>query len=428
MKTLIAFLFLAAATVHAQTSPAQAQGGTPAIPKDGTSRSDFAAQSVFDRIAKEVAKRSGHPEDLDSIGRASLRITFLMDSSQNTAKDFLPVFEKKLVSGILRRIGNAQLKASVSQDQLDLVSVYPYQLHLIQDPKWSLSDRVLKKGEGTVEAVIDHIPPQRVQVAGEGELGHDSSGARAALIKLLGPNANSGDRQNLIIQMTPTAVNSDPKDPENNKKLVEEDARAGLLDGTDFSVFDDDGRFYQTDAPGQGVSASDVHVWVYGPQNFKLVAAGTGSPAPQAGPVGQNANAPDSAGPPVPLIIVGVLVLAAIGYVIYRFTLKVPVEMDGEIAKAGFSRPIAVIVAGGKIGENTLQISPQRKGNVGEGLKVGEITMPLLFGGPKISGAGGHTMYVLNSSTPELSLGQRVTNISFGKGEARTATIPFKLK
>jgi hypothetical protein len=419
MKTLRALLLSLVATTLVAAAAAQSPSG----PQDGTSRSDFAAQSVFDRLSKEVAKRSDHPDDPNAIGRASLRIAFLMDSSQNTAKDFLPVFEKKVVAGILRRIGIAQLNAKATDDHLDLISIYPYQLHLIQDPKWSLTDRPLKKGEGTVEAVIDHIPPQRVAVAGESELGHDSSGSRAALAKLL---PQSGDRQDLIIQMSPTAINSDPKDPENNKKLVEQDARTGLLDGTGYVAYDDDGRYYQTDAPGQGVSASDVHIWVYGPESFKLANA----PAPAAGAPAGGAppTSADSAGPPIPLIIFGLLVVAGVIYVVYRFTLTVPVEMDGEIGKTSFTRPLAILVAGGKGGQNALQIPPQRKGNVGEGLKVGEITMPLLFGGPKISGAGGHTMYVLNSSTHELPLSRKVSNVAFGKGDARTAAIPFKLK
>jgi hypothetical protein len=414
MKYILLLLLMVLSVAHAQDS-----GGSDA----GTSKSDLAAQSIFDRLSREVASRSGTPQVDSAIGRAPLHITFLMDSSQNSAKDFLPVFEKKVVAGVLRRIGLAQAKAAIDPAQDDSVSVFPYQLRLIDDSAHILSDSVLQKGAGTVEKAIDKIPSQRIPVAGEGELGHDSSGARSEIISKL--RSDGSDRQNIIIQMTPTSVNSDPSDPSLNAKMVRVDARAGALDGTGFVVYNDDGRYYQTDPPGQGVSASDVHVWIYGPSTIHLLPANSPQDLSNAAKPQADQSA---ASAPIALYAILAVAAVAVGYLVYRFMLKIPVEMDGEIAKAGFSRPVSIVVSGGKLGENCLQISPQLKGTVGDGLKVGQITVPLLFGGPRVSGGGGHTMFVSNSAAPEISLTRKARPLAFGKGSARTEAIPFKLR
>ncbi|HSI74153.1 MAG TPA: hypothetical protein VK934_13330 [Fimbriimonas sp.] len=393
------------------------QSADPTAP---TSRSNEVAQSVYDRIAREVSARSSNPDDASVIGRNPMRIVFLIDTSQATEKDFYPPFVGKVVAGVLRRIGKAQMDAKVPDDALVDVWFYPYQLDLIRDPAHVLKGERLKRGGGIVQKVFAAVPKARVSVPGEGKRGHDSSKARRSLVEELGPA--SGARETLIVQITTMPTNSDPDRPENHARIKGIDARSGLLEDTDYVAYSDEGRYYQTDAPGGGVSPSDIHVWLYGPSRFDVPAVVTAQPVRRP--------TPPVAQPPSDYTLLIILLILAIPliYVVYRLLLKFPVMLGDQVQRMGVLKPLSIVTAGHKGGEGYIQIPPERLGQLGKAQKVGEIKVPFLFGGPRVNGAGGHSLHRSKAPAADLPLVKKPVEVEFVKGENRSELVKLSLR
>ncbi|CAN5717828.1 hypothetical protein BH11ARM2_BH11ARM2_26770 [soil metagenome] len=384
-----------------------------------TSRSDAAVKSVADRIRREVAERSGTPDDAEAAARNPLHLVFLLDTSQAGTKDDYGEFARKFIAGLLREFGGGQKRAGVSDDALDDVSFYPYQMDLITDDAHTLRTKRLKAGEGTVQAVQSLVPNVRIPIPGETDRGHDSTTARHTLLTQLG--SSMGPRETVVVQITPQSQNADPDRPENDAKIKAIDARSGGLEDTDYVVYRDDGRYFQTDPPGKNVAPSDVYVWVYGPARFDV---------PPATPVAATPAAPKPVVPPpkpfpILLVALGIPVLLVLGYVGWRLTVKYPVKIAGEVARVGTSAPLAIKTAGSAKGdERALLVPRERQGTLGPGLKVGEVTVPFLFGGPRVFGSGGYTLKS-GGATPSvpLPLSAKPTSVVFAKGEAATEPI-----
>ena len=400
------------------------------VPAEPTSRSDEVAKSIYDRIAKEVSIRSGNPNDPEAIGRNPMRVVFLVDTSQATDKDYFPPFVAKVAAGVLRRIGGAQLAAKMSDDALDDVWFYPYQLDLIQDAEHVVTGQRLKKGGGTVQKIVDAIPAKRLPIPGEGNRGHDSSKSRRTLIDLLG--RASAERETVIIQVTTMPANSDPDHPENHAKITGIDARSGLLEGTDYMVYQDDGRYYQTDSPGGGVSAADVHVWLYGPAKFEVPPPSADQTTTTGSTTGGTTGTTGGGEQPKPINPVVFVILvpigAAVGYLAYRFFAKFEVSLGDERRKVGTTSPIAIVTVGHKGGNQTVQISAQKLGQLSKGVIVGQISVPFFAGGPRIKGDGGHQLYVNSAQVTELQLGRKESQVAFGKGDLRSDLVKVAKK
>lgn len=398
----------------ALVSSSFAQGGS-----GPTSRADATVQAVYDRLAREVAERSGNAHDLEAVGRNPMRIVFLVDSSQASEKDYYNEFVRKVASGLLRKIGMAQSAARVSDDARDDVWLFPYQMDLIREA--AVKSKRLKSGEGTVQAIMSGVPNARIPQAGETNRGHDSSRARRSLMAELGPAF--GPRETVIVQVTPTSANADPDHPDNDQRIKNLDARTGLLDGVDYVVYRDDGRYFQTDAPGRGIAPSDVYIWLYGPARFEV-------PPKSVAPILHPSPTDGTPAHPAPIgLYLGLAALAVVAaYLAYRLTLKIPVRLGNEVRKVGPMGTVKIMTAGGKGGEDVLLIPDERRGNVGGAVKVGEINLPFFAGGPKVAGAGGYTLSVNNSPKSDIPLSSKPTLARFAKGDQSTTVIELSTK
>ncbi len=325
MKPIAVLLFLASTLSFCWAQ----DGGTSTL----TSRSEEAAKVVYKRMSEEVANRSGTSPEADPMGQMHLKIYFLQDTSQASARadyvDFVRTFSRRL----LHLIGVAQSKAQLSSARRDLISYYPYQMHLITLKNRFISGAPLipkALGGTTIEQIARTIPNQRIPVAGETSLGHDSSGARRELLDRL-----HSDPKTLIIQITPSTLNQDPDHPANDAKIVKINSRTGLMDGTEFVPYDEADIPFQTDQGGLSDSQrpTDVHIWLYGPTGFDLSSTSTGTSSGGTDTAGRNGGASGvtvQTSSPLLIIFLGVIGIALCG-LLYRFLLlKITVEVGNQ--------------------------------------------------------------------------------------------------
>ncbi|RYG48030.1 hypothetical protein EON79_05670 [bacterium] len=403
------FLLLLATSAFAQTDEKR------------PSRSAAAIQSVANLIRNNVAGAS-NPKKAEVAAKNPMHVVFLVDTSQAGKDDYIE-FTAKFIDGVLKQLGGDQAEAKVADDGLHDVQFFPYQMDLIELPDRALTPaRPLKKGAGTVQAIKDLLPHQRIPVPGEGMRGHLSAKARRTLIDKLG--SSQGARETLIVQITPREIDSDPDHPENDIAVKRQSAYNALLAGTDYVAYNEGGSKWQTDPPGDNVPSTDVFVWVYGPSKFNLPAV---APVPVPTPIEIEREEPKK-GLPIALFAgLGVLALV-VGYVIYRFVAKFPVKVGDERGWVTFSSPLAIKSAGGKGGGRAILIAKERQGGVGPDIKLGEVTVPLLFGGPRVFGSGGYTMKQ-NAATPPvaLPLTKKPIAVAFTKPDGSTDLINISL-
>ncbi len=384
------------------------------------STSNEAALTIYKRLAKEIAVRTGKSDDLTVIARLPLRIVFLQDVSRSSAQADYVDFTRNFCSRFLTELGKAQGKLGIAPEKRVLVSYYPYQHHIYQRSN-VVKDVQLRPRAGVVDLIASTIPNQRISVRGESPLGHDSSGSRRQLIQLLGDTSNV-----VIIQITPSTLNEDPDNPRNERIIKRFDARTGQLDSTNIVPFGDIDTPFQTESKLLG-NSQDVHIWLYGPERFNpngLLARGQDSGTQEVVP---NDVGPKRRGSGFPTVFAFLLLLLGIGVAIYRFLIKTStIDFDGVRRQVTSSKPLTIVTETGKQG-NVLVLPNQYKGTLQGGMVLAEISLTGFLGEPQIRATGGTTMLVNNSPKLSTLLTQRPINIIFEDASKNASvTIPIK--
>jgi len=393
------------------------------------STSNEAAVTIYKRLAKEVAMRSGRPDDLTTLARTPIRIVFLQDISRSSAQADYVDFARNFCSRFLTQLGKAQSQARIAPDERALISYFPYQ-HDLYKKSHVIRDMQLRPGAGVVDLVASTIPNQTIKVQGKSSLGHNSSGSRRQLIELLSNTPNL-----VIVQITPSTLNEDPDNPSNEGKIKRVDARTGELDFSNIVPYGDIDTPFQTESKPLGPS-QDVHIWLYGPTRFEgnLLASNYS----KSGRNNRESAVPSQSrrqsatrstgGSAIPSAAAIVLLIVGIGFVIYRFLLKsATIDLNGVRKQVYGTKPLKIGtesssgVAQASSGGNVWKLSPEQMGTLPAGLDLAEIRLAGFFGEPQIKPIGGVLMKVANSQKLSVLLSSKATSIVFQDSSERAS-------
>ena len=358
----------------------------------GLTRSQTVADTIYSRICKAIAQRSGNADDLNSIARNQTHFVFLIDTSQAHDKEAFTESAKKFCIRFVQKIGQDQDRLQVPRELRSQVSLYPYQLSLITDPAHILERGLVFKGGGVIQKLSAAIPSDRVPMPGERLRGHDSSGSRYTLFQRL--SAVSGPIETVIIQITNTSINQDPDHPGNDRKIRAIDARTGLMEGQRWIPYDEAGGVFSSDDPGAGIAPYDLFIWTYGPESFNV-------PPPlskRIGNVSRHVPIKTPSEPNFGFWVASLLAAGIVGYCWTYFRHQYQVELDGGAAYARRGGTVELVTSGsGKAGQHVLTLPPSLAGNANAGEVIGKVEIPW-FGEPLLRPAKPWTL--LADETP----------------------------
>jgi hypothetical protein len=402
------------------------------------STSNEAAVTIYKRLAKEVAMRSGRPDDLTTLARTPIRIVFLQDISRSSAQADYVDFTRNFCSRFLTQLGKAQSQARIAPVDRALISYFPYQ-HDLYKKSHVIRDMQLRPGAGVVDLVASTIPNQTIKVPGKSSLGHNSSGSRRQLIELISNTPNL-----VIVQITPSTLNEDPDNPSNERKIKRVDARTGELDFSNIVPYGDIDTPFQTESKPLGPS-QDVHIWLYGPTRFEGNLLASDSKSGRSNQESAKANVPSqirrqsatrsTGGSAIPSAAAIVLLIVGIGLAIYRFLLKsATIDLNGVRKQVSGTKPLKIGTEASSGGEqassggNVWKLSPEQMGTLSPGLDLAEITLAGFFGEPQIKPIGGVLMKVPTTQKLSVLLDSKATSIVFEvSSEKKSQELSVKL-
>lgn len=201
----------------------------------------------------------------------------------------------------------AERQANRQDPSKDFVSFIPYQLDLYREGGQAITREPLSVD--TIKKLDEVFPKTPFRTRADGTTpfprtgGHDNVTTRRQIMLEIGdPNQAV---PTILIQFTNIALNEDPGNPENDQAIRPLTGSSGLVEGTEFDIYEVPGQPFQAAVADSNGKPIVVHTWLYGPSTFSAAEKLAATPAP-AEPA-----EPSEPFNPMP-IIVGVSLLAAL--------------------------------------------------------------------------------------------------------------------